>query len=404
MQGPCLQGDWHRNLAIAKPAMIKLAVMTLVLLFSLLPGNRPVVFAQAANDVRWQAEYWNNATLAGAPQITQTETAINYNWGTGSPAPGLIGAERFSARWTGTAQLEAGRYRFTITVDDGARLWVNNQLLIDEWTVQARQVYAADLTLAGGATPIRLEYFENTGQAEIRLTWTRLDTAPPPPTAAGAPINVWRGEYFNNITLAGTPALVRNDERLDFNWGSGSPAPGVIGADRFAVRWTRTLTLSPGRYQFAATVDDGVRLWVDGRQVLNDWRVQSVRTLQAVVELTGGATPVQLDYFENTGEAVARLTWTQLSADSAPPFPPSDDLPAGQTATVARASQLNLRTGPGVNFARVSVLNNGDVIELLGRNARTTWIQVRLADGRSGWVNSAYLNTAATLRALPVTR
>lgn len=396
MKVPGLKGQQYR----------KLVIMKLVLLFSLLLGNQPVMFAQGGDAVRWQAEYWNNATLAGAPQITQTETAINYNWGTGSPAPGQIGSERFSAHWTGTAQLAAGRYRFTVTADDGARLWVNNQLLIDEWTVQSRQVYAADIALTGGATPLRLEYFENTGQAEIRLTWTRLDTAPPPPSAAGAPVNLWRGEYFNNTTLAGTPALVRNDERLDFNWGSGSPAPGVIGADQFAVRWTRTLSLPAGRYQFAATVDDGVRLWVDGRQVLNDWRVQSVRTLQAEVTISGGATPVQMDYFENTGEAVARLTWTQLSADSTPVFPPSDDpsLPAGQTATVARASQLNLRTGPGVNFAQVRVLNRGDVVELLGRNTPATWIQVRLADGQRGWVNSAYLNTAATLRALPVAR
>ena len=372
--------------------------MIIVLLFGLWLVSSGVVRAQSADGVRWQAEYWDNVTLAGAPRITRIETAINNNWGTGSPAPGQIGSERFSARWIGAPQLAAGRYRFTVTVDDGARLWVNDQLLIDEWTVQARQIYAADITLAGGATPIRLQYFENTGQAEIRLDWVRLDPQPQPPSAVGAPVNLWRGEYFNNTTLTGTPALVRNDERLAFNWGTGSPAPGVIGADRFAVRWTRTLSLPPGRYQFAATVDDGVRLWVEGRQVLDDWRVQSVRTLRVEVAVIGGPTPVQMDYFENTGEAVARLTWTQLQ--------PTDDapLPAGQTATVARARFLNLRSGPGVNFARVSVLSNGDVVELLGRNARATWIQVRLADGRSGWVNSAYLNTAATLRALPVTR
>lgn len=370
--------------------------LTYLLLFSLLLLTSGKAYAQTNSNASWQASYWDNVTFAGAPLVTRSETQINYNWGAGSPVPGRIPPERFAARWTSTLPLPAGRYRFSVTVDDGARLWVNEQLLIDEWAVHSRQVFQAETTVTGNTAVVRLDYFENTGQAVIQLDWSRLDQPAPPDRGVGAPLNLWRGEYFTNVTLAGPPALVRNDEALAFNWGAGAPAD-QIGAERFAVRWTRTLTLAPGRYQFAATVDDGVRLWVAGRQVLDDWRVQSVRTLRAEVMIAGGATPVQMDYFENTGEAVARLTWTQL--------PPQGDAVSpvdGQTATVARASHLNLRGGPGVGFAQVRVLRRGDVVDMIGRNNAATWIQIRLADGQTGWVNAFYLNNAAPLSLLPI--
>ena len=133
--------------------------------------------------------------------------------------------------------------------------------------------------------------------------------------------------------------------------------------------------------------------------MLDDWRVHSVRTLRVVVTVIGGATPVQMEYFENTGEAVARLTWSQLTAtdETRPPATES-------AATVARANYLNLRSGPGAGFAKMSVLRRGDRVAMIGRNNAATWIQIRLADGQTGWVNGYYLNNAAPLGLLPVVR
>ena len=75
----------------------------------------------------------------------------------------------------------------------------------------------------------------------------------------------WQGEYFNNMTLSGTPALVRTDEAINFNWGGESPHPGTISSDNFSVRWTGNIDGAPGQYKFIMSTDDGGRLWVNGR-------------------------------------------------------------------------------------------------------------------------------------------
>ena len=104
-----------------------------------------------------------------------------------------------------------------------------------------------------------------------------------PALAADGPVRVavsdpyWIGVYFNNVDLAGTPKLTRVESNIDFGWGNGSPDP-VIQNDHFSARWTRYLYLEEGIYRFSATTDDGMRIWVDDQQILNEWREQSERT------------------------------------------------------------------------------------------------------------------------------
>ena len=92
--------------------------------------------------------------------------------------------DRFSARWTRTLSLDAGTWRFTVTGDDGVRLWVDEQLLVDRWIDQAPTTYTKDVSLAEGRThAVRLEYYENGGGALARLAWTRV-AGPVEPDAA----------------------------------------------------------------------------------------------------------------------------------------------------------------------------------------------------------------------------
>ena len=129
---------------------------------------------------------------------------------------------------------------------------------------------------------------------------------PPPPEPA-----VFHGQYFNNVTLSGAPALVREDSEINFNWGSGSPAPG-INADNFSVRWTGQFTFEAGAYRFKATADDGVRLWVDGALIVDAWREQPPTTYEAMVTLAAGQHDIRMEYYERGGGSVAQLSWEKV--------------------------------------------------------------------------------------------
>jgi hypothetical protein len=120
-----------------------------------------------------QAMYFSNMDLTGTI-VSRTDATVNFNWGTAAPVSG-IGADHFSARWTGQVQaVESGTYTFRTYSDDGVRLWVNGQLLINDWTDHAPTYDSATITLqAGQKYDIKLEYYEDTGGAVMQLEWLR---------------------------------------------------------------------------------------------------------------------------------------------------------------------------------------------------------------------------------------
>lgn len=155
---------------------------------------------------------------------------------------------------------------------------------------------------------------------------TPLPTPTPLPTLTPTPdliITDWRGEYFANRTLAGSPALIRNDKAIDFNWGAGSPGQG-IPEDQFSARWTRQLSFSEGSYRFTITADDGVRFWIDGQIVVDEWRDGMLTDHSFDTHLSKGQRALHLEYYENLGGAMIRLTWARIEPSTPTPPPPTD--------------------------------------------------------------------------------
>jgi beta-glucosidase len=126
-----------------------------------------------------------------------------------------------------------------------------------------------------------------------------------------------RGEYFANPRLEGEPALVRTDAQIDFDWGGDSPVEGVE-ADHFSIRWTGKLLAPETRvYEISVTTDDGVRLWIDGRLLVDQWDDRAPGTDRVSVRLTGEERhDLRIEYYENEGGAVARLGWDWRSGGS----------------------------------------------------------------------------------------
>jgi hypothetical protein len=105
--------------------------------------------------------------------VTRTDQRVVFQWSTGSPDP-AIGADTFSVRWTGdVVPTTTETFTFYSKTDDGARLWVNNVLLVDKWVNQGVTEWSGTIALTKGVkVPIKLEYFENTGGAEATLSWS----------------------------------------------------------------------------------------------------------------------------------------------------------------------------------------------------------------------------------------
>jgi hypothetical protein len=289
----------------------------------------------------WQGRYYDNRDLRGAPALIRDDREINFDWGEGAPVSWMP-SDNFSVRWIRTITLKPGLYRFNARSDDGIRLWIDDvDLRLNHWEDQEYAWHYQDWHWLEGTHTLRVEYYEGTGQARVQFWWDYAATVeaaratPPSPTygfttAAPAPISPpasaptapqptpsvevpgpWNGAYFNGRDLTTTPALVRTDPTIDFNWGWESPSPEIT-ATQFAVRWTGTFTFEGGRYRFTTTTDDGVRVYVDDRLVLSNWRPMR-GTRYATVRLTPGDHTVRMEYFEATQAAKARLTWQRIS-------------------------------------------------------------------------------------------
>ena len=128
----------------------------------------------------FKAEYYNSIDLAGAPVLQRCEPSISYDWGTNSPAPGLP-ADNFSVRWTGTHTFNAGQHRFTATTDDGMRVWLDGQPVIDKWFDQSAMTYTATVDVTAGDHEVKVEYYERGGLAVAQVAWQPVGS---PPTAA----------------------------------------------------------------------------------------------------------------------------------------------------------------------------------------------------------------------------
>ena len=117
------------------------------------------------------------------------------------------------------------------------------------------------------------------------------------------------GQYFSDMAL-GHLALTRTDAAVDFNWGHSSAA-AALPATHFSARWTgQVLAPSSGKYTFRTTSDDGVRLWVDGSLLINDWHDHSATTDAGSITLQAGRRyDVRMEYYQDRGRAIARLLW-----------------------------------------------------------------------------------------------
>ena len=268
----------------------------------------------------WQGAYWNNVSLSGAPVLVRNDAAVNFNWGYGSPDPARVFSDYFSARWIRQQNFAGGTWRFTVNADDGFRLYVDGNLVADYFTFVGNQTRVIDVPLLAGSHVVQLEYVEQTGIALIRLTYQQVGGQPPPPPPPdGNKFNngPWYTEYFANATLTPPPSAVRTEPAMRFAWNGAPPLPG-FPAGFWSARFTQTRYFNPGVYQFVARVDDGIRIYINGVQIMNEWREQSSRTFTSNVKLGAGNYTIVVEYAQFGGSSDLAMYWDFLGNPDAP--------------------------------------------------------------------------------------
>ncbi len=362
----------------------------------------------AAQNVVWSGDYYDTPTLQGSPVFSRQDGAIAFNWGSGSPGNG-IGNDYFSIRWATDISLQAGNYRFYALADDNVRVTVDFQLtpLIDTFDQDiVGQLIQRDISLGAGSHHIQIDYNELTSSAFVFVSFANLATNPQGPNFA-APVNLpvaggpWTAQYYPNSTLSGSPTLIQSEASPTHNWGNGSPTPSIPN-DHWSARWTSLQTLEAGQYQLSVTPDDGVRVYIDGQPVIDQWHISSGHPYVVNVLLTAGQHNFAVEYFEETGLASLDFNLTQVSVAIPPAAPtavPPVNIPPGTTSAYINTGRLNVRAAPDpINGTILTKVSKGETYQVLGRNFDGSWVQLNV-NGTIGWVNASYviLSGGATL-------
>ena len=282
-----------------------------------------------------RVEFFQGSTLLA----TDTTSPYSFDW-TGVPA----GTYALTARATDNAGATTTSTAANITVTGGGAADTDGDGMPDAWENQ----YGLNPNNPGDASG------DLDGDGLTNLQEYQGGSDPTNPASPGGSTGNGAGPtgaYYDNIDLTGL-VLTRTDPSIDFMWGSGSP-DGSVAPDTFSVRWTGEVEARYSEtYTFYAFTDDGVRLWVNNQPLIDAWANQNGGTeWSGTVTLAAGQRyAITLEYFEDTGSAVAELRWSS-------PSTPKEIIPQ---------SQLTIQDGDGDGMADEAELwagldpSNGD--------------------------------------------
>lgn len=201
-----------------------------------------------------------------------------------------------------------------------------------------------------------------------------------------------RGDYYDNKDFTNLK-LTRIDPAIDFDWATGSPE-SLIGSDTYTIRWNgQLLPQYTEEYTFYAVIDDGIRLWVNGKLIINKWQDHSKTECAGKIRLIAGQkVDIRMDYYENTVDSVVKLFWSsnsqlkqiipksQLFSDKADIQVPT--IPSRLTASAKSAIQINLSwhaSTDNIGIAGYKIFRDGVQIGIATNN--TQYIDTGLTAG-----------------------
>lgn len=332
---------WSRHLR-----HLLLAGLILILLIVALPTPHSAAQVQEGS---WFAQYYSNRTLSGPVTFSETLPGpyLDREWMWGFGPQNGVPDDNWSARFTTLHRFPGGNVKFMLNSDDGSRLYLNGQVIIDEWHDRAGTYYTARvLNIPAGQYQIAVEYYEayGTNLVEARFEPTtdlpsapdvNFRPAPFPGTAvptgpmsgqgATAPVpipqsNVWSAEYYSNPTLQ-APVTFRETlpgPYLDVEWLWGFGPQNGVPDDNWSARFTTRYQFPGGNVKFMLNSDDGSKLYLNGQVIIDEWHPRAGTYYTArVLPIPAGTYTIMVEYYESHGNNLVEAR-----------FEPTLDLPA----------------------------------------------------------------------------
>lgn len=276
----------------------------------------------------WLGEYFDNIDLNGKPVVVRDEPQIDFTWGANPPDPAL--PPTFSARWTRTLNFRNGKYLFLLQSDDGSRLFVDNNLVMENWNIGV-QTGQITQNLSAGQHTLRVEYFDQSGHAEAHFTWQQY-----PQAIIGTPSVALTGQA---VQFSAAGSLDYDGSIVRYQWDFGD------GTSVYEQNATHTYSF-PGVYTVQLTVVDDQGLVDSISQVI---KVEDARSQYPVAVISGvssGFMGQRLVFdgsysFDRSGGKITGYIW---------------DFGDGTSATGALAPHVYAR--PGLYPLTLTVIND----------------------------------------------
>jgi len=251
-----------------------------------------------------------------APNMQRTVYAVNYG-STSNNWPGFSRRDNFAVRWEGSLKVtQTGDYRFYLTSDDGSKMWIDEATVVNNNGLHGMRTKTGNYRLPTGYHAMRIDFFERGGGAGCIFKYkgpdsgNRVKVVPSSvlrvnPVLGGLTEEVFYfGQGGNLPNLHGrTPNQARQVDTVNYPTTGGTWS-GLARGDDFACRWTGFAAISvPGEYEFFITSDDGSKLWMEDKLLVDNNGLHGMRTRSGKKWLSTGFHRLRVEHFERGGGA-----------------------------------------------------------------------------------------------------
>ena len=310
--------------------------------------------------------YFGNTNFQGAPSVRLDET-VNFDWNVREPAPG-VQKDQFGVIWMGEVEApSSGEFGFHLTADDRAHLYLDGALIGDASpSTRADETVGKMRLEAGQRYPLKLTYVEAAGTARVRLLWSTTNMAaeviPKDRFYAKSFLDEHKAEvegergllatYYSKSDFTGR-TYTRVEPAIELNFSGVGLPPGI--SNNFSIRWSGQVQVDHTEIcTFHALADEGARLWIGDRLLINEWGQFGYTEYRRDIPLEAGERyDLVFETRNQSASAVARLLWSGASTPKAI-VPRSQLFPS--KPTVPRSAASDDRVPPGV------LLRNGTFI------------------------------------------